>query len=73
MTFTREPSAKRASTIGEDSSTRRPIAETILSMMCMSCASSLNIILLLFKHSGALYIDLFRAVDQNVADGRILQ
>ncbi len=35
MAFTRDPSARRASTIGEDSSTRRPTAETIRSMIFM--------------------------------------
>src|SRR6266508_2312 len=33
IAFTREPSGRRASTIGEDSSTRRPIWETVLSMI----------------------------------------
>ena len=32
MALTRDPSGSRASTIGEDSSTRRPTAETIFSM-----------------------------------------
>ena len=36
ITLTREPSGKRASHIGEDSSTRRPTLDTILSMMCLS-------------------------------------
>ena len=45
ITLTRDPSASRASTMGDDSSTRLPIAETILSMMCIRCASSLNMIL----------------------------
>jgi hypothetical protein len=40
MTLTREPSLRRASTIGCDSSIRRPTAETIRSMMFMRCASS---------------------------------
>ncbi|MCY1373707.1 hypothetical protein D9M69_609970 [compost metagenome] len=33
MAFTREPSGRRASTMGLDSSTRRPMRETILSMI----------------------------------------
>ena len=45
ITLMRDPSASRASTIGEDSSTRRPTADTILSMMCIRCALSLNMIL----------------------------
>ena len=35
MAFTREPSARRASTMGEDSSTRRPMRETMRSMICI--------------------------------------
>ena len=42
IAFTREPSGSRASTIGDDSSTRRPTAETILSITCRYCASSVN-------------------------------
>ena len=41
-TLTREPSSRRASHIGCDSSTRRPTAETILLMMRSRCASSLK-------------------------------
>ena len=41
-TLTREPSRNRASTMGDDSSTRRPIAETIRLMMRKRCASSLK-------------------------------
>ena len=40
--LTRLPSASRASTIGEDSSIRRPTAETIFWMMRIRCLSSLN-------------------------------
>ena len=42
MAFTREPSAKRASTIGEDSSTRRPTRETMRSIICIKCWLSLK-------------------------------
>ena len=41
-TLTREPSSSRASHIGDDSSTRLPTFDTILSMMCRRCAASLN-------------------------------
>ena len=41
-TLTREPSSRRASHIGCDSSTRRPTAETILLMMRSRCDSSLK-------------------------------
>ncbi len=40
--LTRLPSGSRASTIGLDSSTRRPMRETILSMMRRRWASSAN-------------------------------
>ena len=42
MAFTREPSGRRASTIGEASSTRRPMRLMILSMMRSRCWSSTN-------------------------------
>ena len=38
MALTREPSGRRASTIGEDSSTRRPTRDTMRSMICMQVA-----------------------------------
>ncbi len=40
--LTRLPSGRRASTIGLDSSTRRPTRETILSMIRRRCDSSAN-------------------------------
>jgi len=42
MAFTREPSGKRASTMGLDSSTRRPMRDTILSMIFIRWALSEN-------------------------------
>jgi len=42
IALTRLPSGRRASTIGEDSSIRRPTCETILSMMRSRCALSTN-------------------------------
>ncbi len=39
IAFTREPSVRRASTIGLDSSMRRPIGEMIRSMMRMTWSS----------------------------------
>ncbi len=42
MALTRLPSGRRASTIGLDSSTRRPTRPTILSIVRRRCASSLN-------------------------------
>ena len=43
IALTRLPSGRRASTIGDDSSMRRPICDTILSMMRIRCASSTNV------------------------------
>jgi len=40
--LTREPSGRRASTIGLDSSTRRPTAVTILSITCRYWPSSVK-------------------------------
>jgi hypothetical protein len=40
--LTREPSGSRASTIGEESSMRRPTAETMRSMIWRRCRSSLK-------------------------------
>lgn len=42
MMLTREPSSRRASTSGEDSSTRRPSGVRMRSMMFMRCAVSWN-------------------------------
>ena len=42
IALTRLPSGRRASTIGDDSSMRRPTCETILSMIRSRCASSTN-------------------------------
>jgi hypothetical protein len=40
MALTREPSGRRASTIGEDSSTLRPTRDTMRSMICSRWRSS---------------------------------
>jgi len=45
ITLTGIHSARRASTMGDDSSTCRPMSETILSMICIRCALSLNLML----------------------------
>ena len=42
ITLTRLPSGRRASTMGDDSSTRRPTCATILLMMRRRCESSLK-------------------------------
>ena len=72
-TLTREPSSRRASHSGCDSSTRRPTAETILLMMRSRCASSLKRHGQRLEHAAALDVDAFVAVDQDVGDGRVLE
>ena len=42
MALTREPSGSRASTIGLDSSIRRPVWATIRSITCSRCRSDAN-------------------------------
>ena len=42
IALTREPSARRASTSGEDSSIRRPTRETMRSMTRRRCSSEVN-------------------------------
>jgi hypothetical protein len=71
-TLTREPFDKRASTIGDDSSTWRPTAETILSMMCMRCSLLWNLALVLFDQSLALYVDRGMSIDENVVHGVVI-
>ncbi len=43
IAFTRDPSGSRASTIGDDSSIRRPICPTIFVMIRRRCESSVNV------------------------------
>ena len=45
MALTREPSWRRASTIGDDSSMRRPTDDTMRSITRIKCSSSLNLTL----------------------------
>ena len=45
IAFTREPSARRASTIGLDSSTRRPIGAMMRWMIRITCSSFWNVTL----------------------------
>ena len=45
ITLTREPSTKRASAIGLDSSTRRPTVETMRSITSISCLGPSNVTL----------------------------
>ena len=73
MALTREPSSRRASTIGCASSMRRPTCETIFSMMCSRCALSLNRTGVSAQLAAALDVDLVVAVDQDVGDGGLLE
>ncbi len=73
MALTREPSLKRASTMGLDSSTRRPTwrhdlvddAQQVLSVAEGDGGQ--------FEQALALDVDLLVGVDQNVGDAGILQ
>ena len=71
MAFTREPSARRASTIGEDSSTRRPTAETMRSMMPIKMDVVAELDRGHLQNAFALDVDPLVRVDQNVRHGRI--
>ena len=71
MALTREPSGSRASTIGLDSSMRRPTELTMRSMICIRCVSSRNDRGALLELALALDVDLVVAVDQDVRDVRV--
>ena len=73
IALTRLPSGRRASTIGEDSSTRRPICETILSMIRSRCPSSTNDASVALDLSRALDEDLRRAVDHDLGHGVVAE
>ena len=73
MALTREPSARRASTIGLDSSMRRPTLLTMRSMICIRWRSSLKTMSVSDQLAFALDVDLVVAVDQNVGDRRIAE
>ena len=67
IALTREPSGKRASTIGDDSSTRRPTRLTMRSMIARRCALLRKLVWDAGELSFALDVDVLRAVDENVA------
>ena len=69
--LTREPSGRRASTMGLDSSMRRPTSETILSMMRSRCFSSVKVTLRQFQLAPPLHVDLVVGVDQDVRHRRV--
>ena len=73
ITLTREPSTRRASTIGDDSSTRRPIGAMMRSMMRITCSSFWNVTLVSSILPLALEVDLARAVDHDFGDALVAQ
>ena len=73
MALTRLPSGKRASTIGDVSSTRRPTFDTMRSMICSRWSLSRNLTSRLLHLAAALDVDLVRPVDEDVADRRVLE
>ena len=73
IALTREPSARRASTIGELSSTRRPTPLTMRSMTRSRCLSSWNVVGSRSRHAAALDVDVLVGVDEDVVDRRVAQ
>ena len=71
--LTREPSGRRASTIGLDSSTRRPMGATMRSMMRITCSSFWNVMFDSSSLPVALDVDLARAVDHDLGDALVAQ
>ena len=68
MALTREPSCRRASTIGLDSSMRRPTALTMRSMIWCRCLSSRNTMSVSSQPPFALDVDVVVAIDEDVGD-----
>ena len=73
ITFTREPSGRRASAIGLDSSTRRPTRETILSMIFIRWLSSTKLTFVVSSRPRRSTYTCCAAVDQDVGDARVGQ
>ena len=73
MALTRLPSGRRASTIGDDSSMRRPTCETILSMIRSRCASSRKPAPRALQLAGALDVDPVVRVDHDLGHGVVAQ
>ena len=73
IALTREPSCSRASTIGLDSSMRRPTELTMRSMICIRWRSSLKVIAGFLEQAVPLDVDLVVAVDQDVRDVAVLE
>ena len=73
IALTREPSGRRASTIGELSSTRRPTPLTMRSMTRIRWRSSWKCRGTLLEHAAALDEHVLVGVDEDVADRRVAQ
>ena len=73
IALTRLPSGRRASTIGDASSTRRPTCETILSMMRSRCASSTKRGVRPLELAGALDVDPVEPVDHDLGHGVVAE
>ena len=73
IALTRLPSGRRASTIGEASSTRRPTCETMRSMIRSTCASSVNADVRALELAVALDVHVLGAVDHDLGDAVVAQ
>ena len=73
MALTREPSGRRASTIGLDSSMRRPTGETMRSMIRITWSSSWNVDVGQLELALALDVDLLGPVDHDFGDALVAQ
>ncbi len=73
IALTREPSGRRASTRGLESSMRRPIGVMIRSMIRSTCSSSRNVLSTCGDLARPLDVDLRRAVDHDLGDGRVAE
>ncbi len=72
-TLTREPSCRRASQSGCDSSTRRPTADDDFVDDAQQMLLVLEAHRQRLEHAAALDVDAFMTVDQDVADARVLE
>ena len=73
MTLTREPSARRASTIGEASSMRRPTDETMRSIDTAQVLLGDEAGVGLLDDAVALDVDVVAPVDHDLGDGRVVE
>ncbi len=73
IALTREPSDRRASTSGEDSSIRRPTLETIRSMTRRRCSSEVNRAALQLEPAVPLDVDPLGAVDHDLGDTVVVE